>query len=628
VGWVYWRLGILVWMALFCIAQGGCLRESTQYRDSWQLSGKAIPLGPKPSARTRSSYMATGLKSMVATAHPLATDAAYYMLRLGGNAVDAAVAASFVISVVRPQSTGIGGGGFMLYFDKKTGRTSAYDFRERAPQKATADMYYDAQGHERVLSIGGHQVSELSQTGPLAAGVPGLVLGLETVHKKFGRLPWSKVLAPSIKAAREGFPVYGSLAKALRDRASVMKIFPETAQIFYPEGRLLKEGDLLVQKDLARSLELVAQKGAAVFYQGEIAQNIVKTVEKYGGIMEASDLDAYRVKERSPVRGRFRDHTIVSMPPPSSGGTHLVQMLQMFQCLYHNEDEKIEITLPQVRGESCQGKTPLSLPHPSSAEGLHNLAEIMKRAFADRAQFMGDPDFIKVPLGELLSDSYAFKLARTIDSQRATPAQEVLHGSTLWSESDSTTHLSIVDGEGNGISTTQTINYLFGSSMVAQGTGILLNNEMDDFSKKPGVPNVFGLVGSEANGIAPGKTMLSSMSPTLVFNPNGELSLIIGSPGGPKIITATFLSVLNVIAYGMPLEDAVHYARIHHQWLPDILSYEKGALSPDVILELEKRGHRLKESSEPFGDVQAISGEGGVWVGVSDLRSDGVPRGQ
>lgn len=618
-----WRQWIILFMLGFFVSSA-CMRESSSSL-LWNPQGQAIPLGPKPSTRTRSSYTAKGLKSMAATAHPLATDAAFQILRDGGNAVDAAVAASFVISVVRPQSTGLGGGGFLLFYDNRAKTTLAFDFRERAPRRATSNMFFDQKGQDLTMNIGGRPLSNLSENGPLSVGVPGLVAGLARVHQQHGKLKWEQVLAPSIKVARQGFPVYGSLAKALAERRSIMTVFPETAQIFYPQGRLLKEGDLLVQKDLADTLTLLAHRGAKEFYEGAVATKIEQTILKYGGILDRQDLKNYRVKNAKPVVGSFRGYQVLSMPPPSSGGAHLIQMLQMMECLGSAGQNGGEVS---SENESCHRSKAWSLPRPSSAEAVHLMAEVMKRAFSDRARYMGDPEFFPVPLAQIISREYARKLAKMIDFDQATDAQKLPTGKDVWTESPSTTHLSIVDREGHAVSTTQTINYLFGSSMVAGGTGIILNNEMDDFSKKPGVPNVFGLVGSEANQIAPGKTMLSSMSPTLIFNSKGELVLVLGSPGGPKIITATFQSVLNYIGYGMPLMDAVHYGRIHHQWLPDVLMYEKGLLSDEVLSDLKSRGHQLKESSDPFGDVQAIGWEGGVWVGVSDIRSDGWSRGQ
>jgi gamma-glutamyltranspeptidase/glutathione hydrolase len=548
---------------------------------------------------------------MAATAHPMATDAAYRVLRLGGHGVDAAVAASFVISVVRPQSTGIGGGGFLLYHDHKTKANHAYDFRERAPRRATETMFVDTKGQDLTITYRGQKITDPSTTGPLAVGVPGLVAGLAEVHRRHGRLAWAQLLEPAIRAAEDGFPVYQGLAHALKEREVILRRFPNTAKIFFPNGKLLHEGDLLVQKDLATTLKLIAKEGPSAFYRGEVAQKIVKEMTHGSGLIDQEDLSRYQVIERQPVEGVFRGAKILSMPPPSSGGVHVVQILNM-----------LEASIPSEPG-GAQG----SLPQPGTAAYVHLMTEIMKRAFADRAEFLGDPNYVKVPVKELLSTSYARKLISSIDVDKATPSREIVHGPVLWSESPSTTHLSIVDSEGNGVSTTQTINYTFGASIVAEGTGIVLNNEMDDFSRKPGVPNAFGLIGSAANSIAPGKTMLSSMSPTFVFDRKGELDLVVGSPGGPKIITATLQTLVNRLAFGMTLEDAVHHSRIHHQWIPDVLVYESGGLSKEVADDLKAKGHILKETKDPLGDVQAVGRESGVWTGVSDIRSDGAPRG-
>lgn len=610
------------WFLIFCLFVPLATVPGCSYlRDQKTLSepkdfgkdlapGQAIPLGPKPTARTRSSFMAQGLKSMAATAHPMATDAAYRVLRLGGHSVDAAVAASFVISVVRPQSTGIGGGGFLLYHDSKTKANRAYDFRERAPRKATATLFVDPQGRDLPITYRGQKISDPSTTGPLAVGVPGLVAGLAEVHKRHGRLPWAQLLEPAIRAADDGFPVYQGLAQALKEREEILRRFPNTAKIFFPKGKLLQEGDLLVQKDLAATLKLIAKEGPSAFYRGVIAQKIVKEMSYGSGLIDLDDLSRYQVIERKPVEGVFRGSKILSMPPPSSGGVHVIQILNM-----------LEASLPESEGAQAR------LPRPGTVAYVHLMTEVMKRAFADRAEFLGDPDHVKVPVTELLSKSYARKLVGSIEADQATPSQQIIHGPALWSESPSTTHLSIIDSEGNGVSTTQTINYTFGASIVAEGTGILLNNEMDDFSRKPGVPNAFGLVGSAANSIAPGKTMLSSMSPTFVFDRQGELDLIVGSPGGPRIITATLQTLVNRLAFGMTLADAVHHSRIHHQWIPDVLVYESGGFSKEVADDLRSKGHVLKETKDPLGDVQAVGREAGVWIGVSDLRSDGAPRG-
>ncbi len=557
---------------------------------------------PTETKRALASYQAVGKNGMAATAHPLASQAAIAILTKGGNAFDAAVAASFVISVVRPQSTGIGGGGFLLTWDPKDKTTDVYDFRERAPALASRDMYLNKDGSERDHSFVGKVVPNASLNGHLAIGVPGLVAGLLDVQSKKGKLKLPVVMQPAIDIAENGFPVYEGLAEDILDRKDVLNLFPSSQKIFLPNGIALKAGDKLVQKDLAWTLKQIAAKGKDGFYKGTVAERIVSEMKKGGGILSAKDLTDYKVKKREPVSGTYRNFKIVSMPPPSSGGVHIIQMLNMLE----NTDYS-------------------SFPH-GSTESIHILSEVMRRAFADRAEYLGDPDFVKVPLKGLTSKDYAKKLFATIELKKATPSSAVKPGIPQAYESPSTTHLSIIDLEGNAVSSTQTINYTFGSCVVAEGTGIVLNNEMDDFSKKPGTANVFGLVGNEANAIAAGKTMLSSMSPTLLFDKDDKLLFAIGSPGGPRIINATLQTIINIVDHKMPLDQAVHAARIHHQWNPDLLRVEAGTLTPEVTKSLEALGHKI-ESVNTIGDVQAVGTAGSQFIGVSDTRSEGQPIG-
>ena len=553
--------------------------------------------------RSRDSFVAKAQKGMIATAHPLASRAGLKMLAAGGNAIDAVTAASFVISVVRPQSTGIGGGGFMLYFDKKSSQTRVYDFRERAPLKASKDMYLDKKTFEPLDYIyKGVRIPRSSVNGHMSVGVPGLVAGLVETHKTYGKLPLAKVVQPAIKIAEEGFEVYPSLASAIKFRQKVLQNFPASREIFIPNGKALTVGDMLVQKDLAKTLKAIANKGKAGFYEGEIGNLLLKELG-HGGIITKEDFEAYKVKERLPVEGSYRGHKIVSMPPPSSGGVHIIQILNIL------------------------AQDPLPSLEPQSPQRLHLLAEAMRRAYADRATYLGDPEFTQVPIKGLISPEYGRTLRASIQAKLASPSKSVSAGNPLPFESSSTTHISVVDSEGNAVSTTQTINYAFGSCVVAKGTGVVLNNEMDDFSIKPGVPNSYGLIGGKANAVAAKKTMLSSMSPTLVFDPDNKLKLVVGSPGGSRIITATLQTILNTIDHKMSLADAVHTYRIHHQWLPDEIRIEKGGMTEDTKAELESYGHVIKEHRGSIGDVQAIAWEGANWVGVSDTRSDGVPMG-
>jgi gamma-glutamyltranspeptidase/glutathione hydrolase len=555
-------------------------------------------LSTRPSSSVAQAPAAT--HGAAATAHPLATEAAIATLKRGGNAMDAAVAASFVISVVRPQSTGLGGGGFMLWHDAKSGAVEVFDFRERAPLAATPDMFVDEAGKP---------IPNASVDGHLAVGTPGLVAGLFAAQQKHGKLPWSELLAPAIAAAEDGFAVYPSLAEAMAERQSQLAAFPASRATYLRDGAPYRVGDTLRQPELAWTLRQVAARGAAGFYQGPVRDRLLAEMRRGHGLNTAADLDAYQVKSRAPVEGRYRGYRIASMPPPSSGGAHIVEMLNMLA-----------------------GDDPRSMPQPAF---LHLLAETMRRAFADRARWLGDPDFVAVPLKGLISPEYARARRQTIDLGSASRSDRIGAGtppgaeagkvsSAATRESKSTSHLSIIDGDGNAVATTQTVNYSFGSCVVAEGTGVVLNDEMDDFSIKSDVPNVFGLVTGDANAPAPGKTMLSSMSPSFVFGPDGKLVLALGSPGGPRIISATLQTIIGVIDFQRPLPAAVAAPRIHHQWLPDELRVEKGAFSPETLAALRAFGHTLKEAG-PIGDVEAVSrdADGGL-VAASDPRSEGV----
>lgn len=554
-------------------------------------------------SRTAESFVAEGKKAMVVTAHPEASKAGLAILQAGGNAFDAAVAVSFAVSVVKPQSTGIGGGGFLVGYLAKNKQVKVYDFRERAPMAATETMFLDSKGEPKDYSHNGVTLKEASVNGHLAVGVPGLVKGLVDVQKKFGRLTLEKVMAPAIELAAKGFPVYKDLAEAIKEREDVLRAFPATQAIFFKDRQPLQEGALLVQSDLAETLRLIAKTAGKDFYTGSIAKKLVAEMQNGGGILTAEDLRSYKVEERQPVSGTYRGYRLISMPPPSSGGVHIVEIFNMLATRTFDKD------------------------HFHNADSVHYLAESMRRAYADRSAYLGDPAFFKVPLAGLLDKEYAARLARGIDTRFATPSSQVKPGKPALTESPSTTHFSVVDNEGNAVSSTQTVNYTFGSGVVAAGTGIILNDEMDDFSIKPGVPNAYGLVGSEANAVKARKTMLSSMSPSLVFNPKGELDMVVGSPGGSRIITAVLQTIQNRIDYNMDLESAVQAPRIHHQWLPDKLYYEPGAMEPRVLARLKEMGHDMQER-DSHGDVQAIGrAPRGGWIGVSDRRHFGMPLG-
>ena len=526
---------------------------------------------------------------MVATEQELASRIGLDILKAGGNAVDAAVGIGFALAVALPNAGNLGGGGFMMVHDAKTGKSVALDFREVAPLKATRNMYLDDKGNV---------INGKSLYTHYAVGVPGTVAGMEHALKKWGTMPLDKVIAPSIALAEKGFPVSETLAKILRQEQKNMGKWPATTEIFWKDGAPLKRGDLLVQKDLAQSMRLIAQQGAKAFYEGAIAQKIAAEMAPHAGAVTLQDLREYKVAEREPVRGTYRGHDVVTMPPPSSGGTHLVQILNMLE------------------------QWPLAQWGQNSAQTLHHMAESSKLAYADRSEYLGDPDFVKIPLKGLTSKRYAESLAKTIDPNRARPAKEIKPGQPQPYESDQTTHYSVVDKAGNAVAVTYTLNTNFGSGIVAKGTGILLNNEMDDFAAKPGVANAYGLVGGDANAVAAKKRPLSSMTPTLVLK-DGKPTLVTGSPGGARIITTVLQTVVNTIDFGNNPAEAAAAPRVHHQWTPDELRVEKG-LSPDTLALLKQRGHNIAVKPS-MGRTQTIQIRNGMLYGYSDPRN---PDGQ
>ena len=526
---------------------------------------------------------------MVATEQELASRIGLDILKSGGNAVDAAVGIGFALAVALPNAGNLGGGGFMMVHDAKTGKSVALDFREVAPLKATRNMYLDDKGNV---------INGKSLYTHYAVGVPGTVAGMEHALKKWGTMPLDKVIAPSIALAEKGFPVSETLAKILRQEQKNMGKWPATTEIFWKDGAPLKRGDLLVQKDLAQSMRLIAQQGAKAFYEGAIAQKIAAEMAPHAGAVTLQDLREYKVAEREPVRGTYRGHEVVTMPPPSSGGTHLVQILNMLE------------------------QWPLAQWGQNSAQTLHHMAESSKLAYADRSEYLGDPDFVKIPLKGLTSKRYAESLAKSIDPNRARPAKEIKPGQPQPYESDQTTHYSVVDKAGNAVAVTYTLNTNFGSGIVAKGTGILLNNEMDDFAAKPGVANAYGLVGGDANAVAAKKRPLSSMTPTLVLK-DGKPTLVTGSPGGARIITTVLQTVVNTIDFGNNPAEAAAAPRVHHQWTPDELRVEKG-LSPDTLALLKQRGHNIAVKPS-MGRTQTIQIRNGMLYGYSDPRN---PDGQ
>jgi len=523
----------------------------------------------------------------VASAHPAATEAGLEILRAGGNAFDAAVAVSAALAVVEPYSSGLGGGGFWLLHLAADDRDLMIDGREKAPLAARRDLYLDDKGEV---------VPGLSIDGPLAAGIPGEPAALAHIARRYGRLPLARSLAPAIRLAREGFLVDERYRGLARWRLSVLRRYPRSAALFLAGGEVPPKGHRIRQPQLARTLELLAERGREGFYSGEVARRLVRAVRGRGGIWSERDLASYRVVERAPVVARYRGYRIVSAAPPSSGGVVLVEMLHMLDALGWED-----------RGD---------------AASLHLLIEVMRRAYRDRALYLGDPDQVEMPLARLLSREYARSLARRIDPARATPSARLAGVAT---EGPDTTHFSILDAEGNRVAATLSINYPFGSGMVAEGTGVLLNDEMDDFSARPGAPNVYGLVGGAANAIAPGKRMLSSMTPTFVESPRRVA--ILGTPGGSRIITMVLLGVLEAVA-GKPVDDWVRRPRLHHQYLPDEVQLEPGALDEETQAALRSMGHRLKVVERPWGNMQAVlwdrvTGEVGA---ASDPRGGGAAR--
>lgn len=530
----------------------------------------------------------TAPTGMVVTTDELASGVGRDVLAAGGNVVDAAVAVHFALAVVNPEAGNIGGGGFMV-LHLADGRSVALDFRETAPGAATRDMYLDEEGN----------VTDRSLVGHLAAGVPGSVAGMWAAHQRYGTRPWAELLEPAIELAR-GFEVrdrfLASLSPAM---VASLADFPASAAQFLPrEGQPPALGDTLAQPDLARTLERIRDDGADGFYRGETADLIVEEMARGGGIITHQDLASYAPAWREPVTFEYRGHTVISMPPSSSGGATLAEIANIM--------EEFDLS-----GRDRFG-----------AETLHLFAEAWRRAYADRNHYLADPDFVDVPLERMTSRSYGAQRAADISPRRATPSTEVGPGMGP-REGENTTHYSIVDGSGNAVSVTTTINSWYGSKVTVTGAGFVLNNEMDDFTAKPGVPNQFGLVQGEANAIEPGKRMLSAMTPTIVLDPAGALKMVVGTPGGSTIITTVFQAISNVLDFGMGVVDAVHAPRIHHQHLPDQIQYERNGLMPSVVAELEAMGHVVTERAGLSGDVQMILVDEGVLTGWSDPRRGG-----
>ncbi len=523
---------------------------------------------------------------MVATSHTLATEVALEVLKNGGNAVDAAVTAGFALAVTQPRSGNIGGGGFMLISPGDGGSPEAIDYRETAPAAATETMFQDEQGNA---------VPNRSRFTHLAAGVPGTVAGLAMALERHGTLTLAQALAPAIRLARDGFIVPHRFTEGLEQAKERLQRWPASLKTFYKEdGSAWQPGERFRQPELAATLQRIADQGVKGFYEGETARLIAEEMARHGGLITEQDLRDYRPVIRQPVHGTYRGYDIYSMSPPSSGGTHIVQILNILEGF------------------------PIGEWGHNSAQTLHHMAEAMKLAYADRSQYLGDTDYVEVPLSGLTSKAYAKQLRLTIDPNRARPASDIKPGQPAIYESPETTHFSVVDRWGNAVSNTYTINFSYGSGITVEGAGFLLNNEMDDFSAKPGVPNAYGLIGGEANKVEPGKRMLSSMSPTIVRK-DGRNFLVTGSPGGSRIITTTLQVVMNVIDHTMNIQSAVSAPRIHHQWLPDQIRIEAG-ISPDTVALLEARGHTVV-TQPAMGAIQSILiGDDGTLYGGADPR--------
>ena len=528
---------------------------------------------------------------MVATREAHATDIGLSVLESGGNAIDAAVAVGFALAVTHPAAGNIGGGGFLLarFTD---GRTTFIDFRERAPERASRDMYIGPDGKAGADSV----------TGYRAAGVPGTVRGLELAHQKYGHKLWASLVDPAVRLAADGFPVSYELAHSLRSRYTTERLskFAESKRIFLRDGKFYEAGERLAQPELAHTLERVRDRGAKGFYEGETAELLAADMKAHGGLITQDDLKNYQAIERTPLMGSYRGCGIVTAPPPSSGGVGILQMLGVLEG----------------SGYERSGF--------GSATEIHFLAETMRRYFADRSEYMGDPDFYHVPVAKLLNPRYIAELRRSIDADHATPSASLHPGKLDVVESSDTTHYSIVDAEGNAVAVTYTLNNGFGSAVTAAKLGFLLNDEMDDFAAKPGEPNLFGLIQGEANAIQPHKTPLSSMTPTIVTR-DGKLYLVVGSPGGPTIINTVLEVLVNVIDFGMNIADAVDAPRLHHQWMPDVLRLERG-FSPDTVALLKARGHTVEMENQQ-GEVAAIRVQDGWLEGDADPRTEGTAKG-
>lgn len=561
----------------------------------------APALPGSPSVRAAAREPARGKKAMVATTHELATAVGVDVLRRGGNAVDAAVAVAFTLAVVYPVAGNLGGGGFMLV-RFKDGRTTAIDYREIAPAAAHRNVFMDEKGN---------RIPGSSTVGYRAAGVPGTPAGMALAVEKYGTMKWADLIEPARRLAERGFTVDRRQELSLASEREKLAQFADSRRIFLRGDNPYREGETLKQPDLAATLARMQKGGPREFYEGKTARMIADDMKANDGLVTLDDLRNYTAKERQPLRGSYRGHEIITMPPPSSGGAVLLEMLQILE------------------------RFDLASYGPGSSQTIHLQAEAMRRAFADRAEFMGDADFVKVPLTGLTSREYAAGRAASIQLDRASTSAEIGPGTPSRYESTETTHFTIIDADGNAVSNTYTLNLGFGSCVVAKGTGVLLNDEMDDFAAKPGTANAFGLIQKENNTVAAGKRPLSSMTPTIVLNKDGTVWFAIGSPGGPTIINTVMQTIVNVVDFKMNIQQAIDAPRVHHQWLPDMLLVEP-FMPKDVEMGLRSRGHTLTDEYSKFGfsrpwigDAQGVMIEPGTGIrlGGSDSRALGVAMG-
>jgi gamma-glutamyltranspeptidase/glutathione hydrolase len=561
------RVGAFLCLCVLTACTGGnAPREAVRFPPAWRYAAVDSPV--------------VGREAMVVSEHSVSSQVGADIMRRGGNAIDAAVATGFAQAVVNPRAGNIGGGGFLVY-RQSDGQVFTLDYREEAPAAATRDMYLDPAGNP----------TDRSMMGALAAGVPGSVAGLYEMHRRFGKLPWKDLVAPAIALARDGHEVDSARAMVIESNRHRLSRYPTTAAIYLPGGRPIARGTVWRQRELAATLQLIADSGEAGFYRGRTADLLVRQMQAGGGLVTHEDLAGYRVVWREPVRISYRGWTIFSMPPSSSGGVTMAEMFNMLERWRR-------------------------LPPFGSAELAHIEIEVMRRAFTDRNRFLGDPAFVRMPLERLLSKSYATELRGQIRKNRATPSSEM----PAIVEGSQTTHYSIVDPAGNAVSITTTLNDNFGDALVVGGAGFLLNNEMDDFATKPGAPNDYGLVQGEANAVAPGKRMLSAMTPSIVLGPNDSLVLVVGAPGGPRIITAVWQVISNVIDHGMTMAQAVSAPRIHHQALPDSVRWEAGGVDSAVRSRLEAMGHRFFTRPESNAVIEAIRVTARGLEGVTDPR--------